>query len=74
MTIEAVLKLLQAAGGYGVAVLMYWFWKQADAERRRYRDMHEATLVEITKLPEALKGLTNEVARDNQRSLSTRPK
>ena len=32
MTMEAVAGLLQDLGGYGVAGLMYWFWKQADTE------------------------------------------
>jgi hypothetical protein len=72
MTAAEVATLLRDTGGYGVAALMWWFWRQADNERQRYRDLHEQTLSEMPLLTEALKELTNEVARQNSHSVLPR--
>lgn len=70
MTIEALAKVLQDLGGYGVAGLMFWFWQRADAERQRYRDNFEKVLSDLPELAAALRGLTDEVARrTNQKSV-----
>jgi hypothetical protein len=66
MTIETVASLLQDLGGYGIAALMWWFWRQERDERIRYRDLQEMTLRDIPEMTNALRGLTNEVSRINQ--------
>ena len=69
MTPGEVATLLRDLGGYGVAALMWWFWRQEKEERIRYRNFHEETLAELPKLTTALKGLTDEVAKRNQDSV-----
>ena len=73
MTMEVVAGMLQKLGGYGVAGLMFWFWKQADVERQRYRDNYEKVLSELPELANALKELTNEVAKRNQKPVHPGP-
>lgn len=63
MTAVEVSSLLADLGGYGVAGLMYFFWKEERRERVRYRDLHEETLKELPNLTNALKELTDEVSK-----------
>ena len=72
MSFVEVAEMLQDLGGYGVAGLMWWFWRQADTERKRYRDLQEKMLGEIPLLTESLKELTDAVDQRNQRSLRPR--
>jgi hypothetical protein len=58
-----VVEILKAAGGYGVAGLMYYLWTQERNERFRYRDQFEAVLKDLPRLTSSLEDLTNEVSK-----------
>lgn len=69
MTALEVAEILQDLGGYGVAGLMWWFWKQEKEERTRYRDNFEQTLRDLPKLTETLEDLREAVDKRNQESI-----
>jgi hypothetical protein len=61
MTAGDVVGLLQNYGGYGVAALLWYFWREERKERVRYRDLHENVLTSLPQLTEAIERLTEEV-------------
>ena len=61
MTGAEIIELVKTGGGYGFASVMYYFLRQEKEERIRYRNFHEATLKQLSNLPETLKELTDAV-------------
>ena len=56
-----VASILRDMGGYGVAALMWWFWRRENSERIRYRDLHESVLRSVPDMTRAVEELTDEV-------------
>lgn len=69
MDVKTAIDLIQASGGYGVAGLLFWFWREANNERKRYRDNFEETLKELPKVAQAIEGL-----RDDLQKISDAPR
>lgn len=63
MELVQFLDILSGAGGYGVAALLYYLYKEERAERIRYRDNFEAMLKNVPDLTKAVEELIDEVAK-----------
>lgn len=49
--------VLKDLGGWGVAAIVWYIYRKSDAERIRYRDMHEKFLLSVPKLTDAIERL-----------------
>lgn len=72
---EAVAAMLQELGGYGMAGVFFYLYRERGKEVDRYRVNHEKVLGELpvltialNELSDKVEVLTNAVARRNQRS------
>lgn len=50
-------------GGYGIAGLMYIFFKDEKLERLRYRDLHEQTLKNLPDITRAIDELAETIEK-----------
>ena len=62
-----ILKVLGNSGGYGIACIFVWLWRNTDKERIRYRDFHEETIRQMPKLVEAVEKSTEQLERIERR-------
>jgi len=53
--------ILRDMGGYGVAALMWFFWREERKERIRYRDLHETTLKSVPDLTRSIEELSTDL-------------
>jgi hypothetical protein len=66
-TLETV-AIIRDLGGYGLAAVIYWFWRRSDAERIRYRDLHEKVLSDFPQLTNAIEALSEHIKTTRTRS------
>ncbi len=60
-----LLELAKAGGGWAVAAIIWHLYRNSEAERIRYRDMHEKVLLSLPKLTEALERIEIEKASNS---------